>query len=1084
MNRAAIFCGIFLLLSASCRQDGDLFQQPGPDATGVRFTNTITETESLNILDYLYFYNGGGVAVGDIDNDGLPDIFFSGNQVKNKLYRNLGDLKFEDISAKAGIEGNSSWNTGAVMGDVNADGLLDIYVCAVVGINGFRGHNELYINNGDGTFSEQAGRYGLDFDTFSSNAAFLDYDGDGDLDLYLLNHAVHSQDSYGKASLRYNRDYDTGDKLLRNDGGRFTDVSEQAGIYGGINGYGLGVAVSDFNLDGYPDIYVGNDFHEDDYYYLNNGDGTFRESLRAHFGHTSRFSMGSDAADVNNDGRPDLISLDMLPEEEVPLKSSEGDDDLQTQRMRIQEYGYYYQFTRNMLYVNQPDGHFMETALMSGVAATDWSWSALFADFDQDGFQDLFISNGIPRRPNDLDFVKFVSNEQIGNKINNTRLVDQKALDLMPSGNTHNYVFQGGPSLSFKDRSADWIRKDTLLSGATAWGDLDGDGDLDLVINNLNHPASILVNRGTDHHALRVRLAYSKKNPFGIGSKVYAYRSGGVQMRELYTVRGFQASSEPLIHFGLGPDTAVDSLKVIWPDGRFQVLREVPADTLLTVRPGDTRPFDYNTLKPARDPLFSRQAGNLGIDFAHREDKYTDFNREKLLPYSLADRGPAFAQGDLDGDGKADLFFGGAKLFPAEVFVQRDSGYVRADFPDIRRDSIREAVTALIGEFDGNAGNDLLVGSGGADFFGQAEPLGNRYYQYSAGGFRGTDLPGDPANTSVVKAFDYDGDGDLDLFLGNHGITGRFGAHPDSYLLENIGGDFRVVADFPGGQLGMVTDAVWSDFDQDGAMDLIVVGEWMPPRFIRNENGAFRLTEQALPSGLWQVIQPMDLDRDGDTDYLLGNWGTNSKFRASEAYPLRMYFADFDENGNTETVVATARDGKYYPLVGLDELGSQMVMLRRKYPKYKDFAGQTIGEVFGDEALQKAALREARELRSGYLKNEGGTYRFYPFPPDLQVAPVMAMLASDFDGDGRQEVLAAGNYFGVKPYQGRFDSFPGALIKGENEILLGHQTGLDLMNKSVRHLSVIHFDDQPYLLVVFNDAAAEVYAIRNKSERK
>ncbi len=412
MSKFLYILSLLLLFLAGCQDGGSLFDQPGPSRTGIGFVNELQETEELNILDYLYFYNGGGVALGDINGDGLPDVFLSGNQVQNKLYLNKGGLEFEDISDQAGIGGNSSWNTGAVMADVNADGLLDIYVCAVVGINGFTGHNELFINNGDNTFTERAAEFGLDFDTYSSNAAFFDYDGDGDLDMYLLNHAVHTQDSYGRASLRYERQYETGDKLMRNDGGHFTEVSEPAGIFGGINGYGLGLAVSDFNQDGRPDLYIGNDFHEDDYFYVNNGDGTFTDRLREYFGHTSRFSMGSDVADINNDGRPDLISLDMLPEDEFPLKTSEGDDNIQTQRMRTQDYGYYYQFTRNMLFLNQPDGRFMETALMSGVAATDWSWSALFGDYNLDGHQDLFISNGIPKRPNDLDFVRFISNDR------------------------------------------------------------------------------------------------------------------------------------------------------------------------------------------------------------------------------------------------------------------------------------------------------------------------------------------------------------------------------------------------------------------------------------------------------------------------------------------------------------------------------------------------------------------------------------------------------------------------------------------------------------------------------------------------
>ncbi len=1064
-------------LLAGCRQGGDLFEQPGPGQTGIAFANILTETDELNILDYLYFYNGGGVAVGDIDNDGLPDIYFSGNQVKNKLYRNKGNLEFEDISARAGVEGNSSWNTGAVMADVNGDGWLDIYVCAVVGINGFRGHNELFINNRDGTFTEQSGQYGLDFDTFSSNAAFFDYDLDGDLDLYLLNHAVHTQDSYGKASLRFERDYDTGDKLMRNDGGRFTDVSEEAGIYGGINGYGLGIAVSDFNQDGYPDLYIGNDFHEDDYYYLNNGDGSFSEQLRNAFGHTSRFSMGSDAADINNDGRPDLISLDMLPREEVPLKSSEGDDNLQTQRMRIKDYGYYYQFTRNMLYVNQPDGKFLETALMSGVAATDWSWSALFADFDQDGLQDLFVSNGIPKRPNDLDFVKFISNEQISSKISNTKLVDQKALDLMPSGNTHNYVFQGRDSLRFLDRSGSWIRKDTLLSGATAWGDLDRDGDLDLVINNLNQPPTLLINKGNDNRSLTLQLRFKGKNPFGIGSRVYAYHQGGVQMRELQPVRGFQASSEPLIHFGFGEIPVVDSLKVVWPDGQYQVLREVATGQRLEIVPGDTKPFRRHRQEPENPTVFRKIEGALGLDFTHREDNYTDFNREKLIPYSLADRGPAFATGDLDGDGKEDLYFGGSKRIAPEVYLQRDSTYHRYRPEGIANDSLQEDVCAVVADFDRDGRADLLVGSGGADFFGKSQPLLDRYYRNTPAGFEPGPLPENFGNTAVLRPFDLDGDGDLDLFVGNQSVTGSFGVAPDSYLLENQGGTFTRSDAFDGDGLGMVTDALWSDFDGDGQTDLIVIGEWMAPKFFKNKQGRLEPAGETGPAGLWQRIAPFDMDGDGDLDYVLGNWGTNSKFTASETYPLKMYVSDFDANGSSETVVATAKDGTYYPLVGLDDLGSQMVMLRRKYPDYSSFAGQPLEAVLGVEALNAARLLQVTELRSGYLSNEGGTFRFRPFPYLLQLAPVMELLVGDFDGDGREEVLAGGNYFGVKPYQGRLDSFPGALIRGENDILPGNRAGLDFMNKSLRHLALVEMGGKPYLLAVYNDAAAEVYQL-------
>ncbi len=1062
-----------------CTQVGTLFNNTSPNHTGIDFTNTVKETDDLNILDYLYFYNGGGVAVGDINNDGLPDIYFSGNQVKNKLYLNKGGMTFEDITDQAGVAGESDWNTGTVMADVNGDGLLDIYVCAVVGINGFGGYNELYINNGDLTFSERAQEYDLDFESYSSAASFFDYDLDGDLDLYLLNHAVHTSGSYGKADLRYQRNYETGDKLLRNDEGKFIDVSEEAGIYGGINGYGLGLAVSDFNSDGYPDIYVGNDFHEDDYYYLNNGDGTFTESLRKYFGHTSRFSMGSDVADINHDGLPDLISLDMLPEDEVPLKASEGDDNVQVQKMRIQDFGYHYQFTRNMLYVNQPNGKYLETALLSGVAATDWSWSALFGDYDQDGNQDLFIANGIPKRPNDLDFIKFISNTQIQNKINNTKLVDQKALDMIPSGMTQNYIFQGDGNLSFLDKSKNWMDNDTLVSGASAYGDLDNDGDLDIVVNNLNAVASIYENKvDNSTNYLKVTLEHGEKNKFGIGSKVYLYHDGQLQFKELFPARGFQASSQPILHFGLGDKEQIDSIRVVWPDNTYQTLTSIPANKTLKIAPESSREVFTSNKKKKETPLFEKDTTNLGIYFTHVEDNYLDFNREKLIPYRISDRGPAFAKGDIDQDGKEDLFFGGSKFIRSTVFIQNQDGFEAMGFAATKNDSITENISAFIADFNGDNFNDLLVGNGGGDFFGNSKPLTDQLYSSNPSGWVKTDFPVFFQNTSVIKPFDYDNDGDLDIFIGGQTETARFGKEVPSYLLINRNGRFEIDHSFE--LSGMVTDAIWNDFDHDGMKDLIVVGEWMSPRFFKNSSGRLVENIKINASGLWQSIHPFDIDSDGDMDYLLGNWGLNSKFNASEKNPLRLYYSDFDNNGQTETITTFAKNGTYYTLEGLDALAAQMVSLRKKFNTYSSFAGKSVEDIFEADQLEKAEILEVSTLASGYLKNNKGNFEFLPFPSTLQVSPIMDFVSSDFDGDGHLEVLAGGNYFGVKPYHGRFDSFPGALITSENKIILGNQLGLDLTQKSIRHLDILSLNGRGYLLAVYNDSEVEVYKINSK----
>lgn len=1077
MNKLLVILLVPIFL-VGCKKGGDLFENPDSSKTGITFTNTLTSSDDLSILDYLYFYNGGGVSIGDINNDGLPDIFFTGNQVKNKLYLNKGHLTFEDISSSAGIEGNSSWNTGVTMADVNGDGFLDIYVCAVVGINGFNGFNELYINNGDNTFTESAAQYGLDFDSYSSNASFFDYDLDGDLDLYLLNHAVHTQNSFGRFDLRFERRYETGDKLLRNDNGKFVDVSEEAGIYGGVNGYGLGLAIADFNQDGYPDIYVGNDFHEDDYYYLNNGDGTFTESLKKYFGHTSRFSMGNDVADINNDGRPDFLSLDMLPEDEVALKSSEGDDNIQTQKLRVDRYGYHYQFTRNMLYVNQPDGNYMETALMSGIAATDWSWSALFGDYDQDGMQDIFISNGIPKRPNDLDFINFVSNDQIQKKLDNTKLVDQEALNLMPSGNVHNYIFKGTEDLMFQDMSNKWIANDTLISGATAMGDLDNDGDLDLITSNINHPASLYINKASNKgNYLKIKFKFTKKNTFGIGTKVFSYQNGGLQFKELFPTRGFQASSEPLIHFGYGNIQHVDSIKIIWPNKTFQVIKNVPVNQTLTVQPENAKPFNYKSLHKKGKPLFTPVPNNLGFDFTHVEDNYTDFNREKLIPYQVSDRGPAFAMGDINGDGKDDLFLGGSKFIPSQIYLQQDSSFVASRFDAISKDSIKETISAVIADFNNDRKNDLFTSSGGGDFFGESEALLEAYYLQTDSTFSAMELPKFFQNSSVVRPFDFDGDGDLDVFVGGHTITSKFGAPATSHLLENDYGMFRIFKGFT--VKGMVTDAVWDDFDGDGHTDLILVGEWMSPKFLKYQGDSFAESNPLDVNGLWQSIKPFDIDGDGDTDYLLGNWGTNSKFKASKKYPLKLFFNDFDGNGQTETVTALEKNGKYYPLESLDGLASQLVFLKKKYNSYREFAGKTMEELFGAELLDNSTLLEVNTLESGFLRNDNGKFNFIPFGSAMQVSPLTVFATGDFDGDGQTEVLAGGNFFGIKPYHGRLDSFPGALLNSENDIILGNELGLDFTKKSVRHLGTVTLNGQVYLLAIFNNDKAQVYKINN-----
>lgn len=1075
-----IYC---LLLLCSCNKDKPLFQLLDLNKAGINFENRLNPTEDFNIIDYLYFYNGGGVSIGDINNDHLPDLFFTSNQGENKLYLNRGSLEFLDITNQAGVAGNSSWNTGSVMVDINHDGLLDIYVCAVVGLKNLKGHNELFINNGNNTFSERASSYGLDFESYSSSATFFDYDLDGDLDMYLLNHAVHTPESFGHADLRNTRNYESGDKLLRNDGDTFVDVSEDARIFGGINGYGLGVAVSDFNQDGYPDLYISNDFHEDDYFYLNNGNGTFSEKGKQSFTHFSRFSMGNDAADINHDGYPDLITLDMLPDDETILKRSEGDESINILKLKKREYGYHYQFSRNMLQVNQGNGEFEETALMSQIAATDWSWSALFSDFDQDGNQDLFISNGIPRRPNDLDYIKYVSSDNIVNTMGTTRLADQKALALMPPGIMQNYIYRGLGSYRFEDQTKEWLQPGISCSTATAIGDLDNDGDLDIICNNVDAAPSIYINQiNSSASFLKVRFKYNQFNLQGIGTRIYAYKKGLMQFKELYTVRGFQASSEPIIHFGFGDAQEIDSIRIVWPNNKTQKLIDVKVNQTLEISPNNPTKFISEDRKSTQRMFIEIDPSEVGLIFLHKEDAYTDFDRLKLLPYQQSDRGPATAIGDINNDGLEDIFFGGSKRIPAQFFIQTKRRFVKHFIPEILKDSIKEDIDAVIADFNLDGKSDLFIGTGGADFYGKSDALLDSYYSSGPEEFVPSEIENYYENAACVKDFDFDRDGDMDLFVGNESVSNAFGKPPKSYLLVNQNGKL-----VPGQKdlfetLGMVTDAVWDDYNNDGWIDLIVVGEWMEPLFLMNNKSKFERYKplRSKLGGLWQSISAFDIDKDGDMDYLLGNWGLNSKFRASEQFPLIMYYHDFDNNGASETVIAIEKMDEYYPIDGLDGLASQIPSIRKRFTNYQSFAGRRVDEIFSHDQLNSATLYNAHTLASGYLKNNGGQYSFVQFPLELQVAPIMAQLKFDFDSDGNEEVLVGGNYFGVQPFHGRYGSFSGSLVKSDKSFLKGNSIGLSFFNCSVRNFRILHFNSKEYLLVTINDGAAQIYEIVKK----
>lgn len=1087
MNSKIILLIFFIISACTSDKEKKLFTDISSKQTQINFINAIEDSKSMNALDYMYFYDGGGVSIGDINNDGLPDIYFTGNKVSNKLYLNKGNFKFEDITENAGVEGASDWNTGTVMADVNGDGFLDIYVCAVVGILGFKGHNELFINNGDLTFSEQSAQYNLDIKSQANNVAFFDYDKDGDLDLYLLNEGKHSAESFGPASNRLIISEGNGDRLLRNDNGMFVNVSQEAGIYSGVNSYGLGVAIADFNNDGWDDIYVGNDFHEDDYYYINNKDGTFSEQLRSHFGKVSLYSMGNDVADINHDGYPDLITLDMMSEDEHIMKST-----FNSKYHKLREnWGYYPQFNRNMLQINQKGEYFTDIALFSGVASTDWSWAPLFADYDQDGELDLFITNGIFRRVNDLDYLKIYTDIVTRKNTSATKLSDQNILDLMPKGAIHNYFYKGNPNLKFDDKSDAWYNKIATLSSGAAFADLDNDGDLDLIINNYNAKPSILKNNSKNKTYLKLNFNADSKNRFALGTKVIAYNNANLQFRQLYTTRGFQSSVEPIVHFGFDTVQEIDSLLVIWPDNTSQLLKNVKTNQTLTIKPSIHRKsINHETLFKKRAPWFKKIRDTTFVNINHIENNFSELSIYPLMPYKISTQGPAFAIADVNNDGKKDIFIGGASGYEAKLYVQVDDDMKWIEDPVFNEDAISEDVDAIFFDCDNDGDLDLMVVTGGNQYFNKSEPLKDRlYFNNGKGEFsKASDaLPAYYENGSIVRINDIDQDGDIDMFIGARAVAGKFGDLPESYLLLNNGkGKFSIDKSVLTDSLGMVTDAVFTDFNNDGVDDLIVVGEWMAPQFFKNEKGIFKNVTndiaQSDNTGLWQAIYPFDIDGDGDLDYLLGNWGLNSKFKASDKYPLRMHVGDFNNDGKTETLLSFAKRNVYYSINDKDELDAELGdMIKSKFKSYKEFAGKSFDKIFNKAVLRKARLKNVTNLSSGYLKNDNGKFKFIPFKEILQRSPITCFLRSDFNIDGTEEVLLGGNFFGVTPYNGKLDENIGYILQQNSDIISGIDVGVNFGNKEVKHLNLITINGIDYLLATVNKGKTLVYEIvKNK----
>jgi hypothetical protein len=1045
-----------------------LFELLEPASTGVSFANTLPEKPDFNIINYLYYYNGAGVAVGDVDGDGLPDLYFTSNLGPNKLYRNKGNYQFEDITDKARVADSIGWKTGVTMADVNGDGKIDIYVSGADYL-GLHGRNVLYINNGDGTFTDRTKEYELDRVGYNTQALFFDYDGDGDLDMYLLDHSTHAERTIEAQPQGSANGPRTSDRLFRNDGGHFTDVTDAAGLHDGIDGYGLGIVASDFNNDGCPDIYVANDFQGNDYLYINNCNWTFTESIAKATGHTSRFSMGVDAADFNNDGRTDIISLDMLPEREDILKTSASTESFNLYNLRLAA-GYHPQYERNALQLNRGKGKFSEIGYLAGVFATDWSWSALFADLDNDGRKDLFVTNGIYRRPNDMDYISYVGNEAVqaslGEKITEANL---SLLKKMPQIALSNYAFRNEGNLKFTNMAEAWGLAQPGFSNGAAYVDLNNSGSLDLVVNNINAPASIYRSHAREinkNHYLTVRLQGSGANTAGIGARVEITQKGVKQVVEQMPTRGFLSSVDARLHFGLGTSSRIDTLTVIWPDHRFQTLTNVEGDRILTLSQKDAlQMYQYRDPfappPPARGhapavPMFADVTAKSGVNFKHEEDTFYDYNREPLMPHLLSTEGPRLAVADVNGDGLDDFYVGGAKWQAGKLFLQRRDGTFRATSqPAFAADSLAEDIGAAFFDANGDGRPDLLVVSGGNEFWGDQDALRPRLYLNDGhGNFQRARaaLPDIFENGSCVAVGDFNGDGHPDLFIGSRVVSRSYGLIPKSHLLENDGsGRFTDVTleKAPAlSEAGMVSSAAWIDYDHDGKLDLVVAGEWMPVRVFHQESGKLvdRTKEAGLSgtNGWWNSVQAIDLRGDGRQDLVLGNLGLNSYPRASQREPARLYVGDFShsEGGNLEQILTFYKNGVSYPAAGRDELVKKIPSLRSKYPTYKDFGASRIEDILPAADLRQAQVREAYTFASAVALNNGnGTFTLQPLPLEAQFAPIYASLAGDFDGDGKTDLLVAGNFYGTTPVFGRYDASYGLMLRGDGA---GHFTAVDM----------------------------------------
>ncbi|MCW5518679.1 VCBS repeat-containing protein [Aureitalea sp. L0-47] len=1081
---------LFCYCCFSCTQNESVkrFTVKTAPQTGIDFENSLTSKPELNILNYIYYYNGAGVAAGDFNNDGLTDLYFTANQTSDKLYMNKGELSFEDITKQAGINNASNWTTGVTLVDINQDGFLDIYVCKLGEYNSISGHNLLFVNMGPDeegipTFKEKSAEYGLDFKGFSTQASFFDYDLDGDLDVYLMNHSVNPNQNYGRGEIRNEPDERSGDKLFENIEGIYVDVTESAGIIQSKIGYGLGISVSDLNNDGYPDIYIGNDFFENDYLYLNKGDKTFEEVIQKKdhtIGHTTHFSMGNDIADVNNDGLTDIISVDMLPEDLETYKTSGTEFNYQIYQNYIRN-GYSHQFMHNTLQLNNGNNSFSEIAFLSGIAASEWSWSPLLADFDNDGYNDLFISNGIPGATNDMDFINFIANEAIQKSLGAGMTEEDMAfIEKIPQKHSVNYFFRNNNGANFDDVSSEWASMSPSFSNGSVYTDLDNDGDLDLVINNINEPATILENKTTglpESNYLQIELQGKKGNLLGIGTKVLLYSNTLKAIRENYSSRGYLSAVSDKVHFGLGNRNKIDSLIVIWPDRSYQKIYNPEINTMITIGQTESSRNYYRDFSSKEKALIVN-ASPL-FEFVHDENTTLEFNRDPLIPYTSSNEGPNISVADVNNDGMTDIFIGGAKFQASELFLQKNDGTFESVQKELfQEDALSEDIDQVFFDADGDSDMDLFVVSGGNEFK-SGPALAPRLYRNDNGTLVKTNMSANiEVNASSVESVDYDGDSDEDIVITSGTVASGFGETPTQYILQNDGkGSFIDVTDTVApelSQIGNCNSQTWADVNNDGIKDLIVAGDWMPLQIFMNEGGILKLqANNGLDEthGFWNIVKAADMDGDGDTDLIAGNWGLNTRLKASAEEPVQLYRVDADNNGDIETIITYYYQGIETTLASKDELVKQIPSINKNYLSYKEFSQATVEDIFSKEKLASAMHKKVFTLESAYFENDGnGSFTHKPLPRKAQISSVNDILVFDFDNNGLNDLLLVGNNFEISTQLSRLDGSHGTLILNDSDrgFVEANNLHFDIPGAS-RDIEIMEYRGHNYLVVTRNN---------------